>query len=240
VKHPICLINILVTFAAFACSEDTGPSVERFSASQVVEAPAGLDLTASDALADGVYGAGDRAGNTDSVLSLGLSADNNNYIVLGWNGRLVVNGDGPDFAVFENAFQIGDSGDRFMDPVVVEVSLDGDVWVPFPFDYTAPDETIYSPNPDHWRGFAGISPVRLNEADNPVDPMDAALAGGDHFDLDDLSDAPEAQHIRQEGFYYLRLTAAATVINPDTGAPFVRDSAANGPDIDGVYAAQVE
>jgi hypothetical protein len=147
----------------------------------------------------------------------------------------VLNGPGTDFVVFENAFEVS-PGIHFMDQVVVYLSKDATTWVPFPHDYLGPDETIYSPNPEHWPGFAGVEPVLLHAEDNPVDPFDQALAGGDAFDLDLLpEDGAEAQAIRDSGFAYLKLVAAPTVINEDTGAAFVRDLAANGADIDGVY-----
>ncbi|HEY0189725.1 MAG TPA: hypothetical protein VGC42_01295 [Kofleriaceae bacterium] len=39
---------------------------------------------------------------------------------------------------------------------------------------------------------------------------------------------------------YVRRVSASSQINPDTGAIYVHDSVANGPDIDGMYGRYVE
>jgi hypothetical protein len=137
--------------------------------------------------------------------------------------------------VFENAFLVGGGPEAFMDPAIVYVSRDGVAWVAFPHDYLAQDETAYSTLPEDWTGFAGITPVLLNDDTNPIDPFDAAAAGGDRFDLDALTDGGEAAAIKAEGFRYLKLVSAPAEVNPDTGAPYVKDAISNGPDIDGVY-----
>jgi hypothetical protein len=83
--------------------------------------------------------------------------------------------------------------------------------------------------------------VRYHVESNPVDPFDPEQAGGDAFDLDDLpEDDPASRDIRENGFRYLKLVSAPSLINPDTGAPYVRDPASNGADIDGVIARVVE
>ncbi len=177
--------------------------------------------------ANGVRGGGQRAGGRD-VFSLGVTGPAAS-IVLGWSGRRVVDGPGPDFAVFENPFDSG--GGRFMDPLVVELSVDGQRWVPFPHDYSAPEERAWSEVPEHWSGFAGVEPVRINVESNPVDPL-GDEAGGDAFDLALVED-PE---IREEGFVYLRLTSAQAHTNPDTDAPYPAHPVGNGGDVDGVWA----
>ena len=205
-------------------------------ADEVVSAPGHTGTGFSDATkaVNGVKGGGQGAGSTD-VFSLGYEVGVDNFIVLSWTGWKVTNGPGPDFVVFENPFVFG--GGVFMDQIVVELSRDGDNWVAFPFDYVAGDETVYSNDPDDWVGFAGVTPVVYNIETNPVDPFDQQIAGGDPFDLDGLpDDGAEGSAIKAGGFAFLRLVAAATVINPDTGEPFVHDSASNGPDIDGVIA----
>ncbi len=199
-------------------------------ADEVVEAPDGDGLFRDPRRAvNGVRGAGERAGGTD-VFSL----RHGETIVLRWSGRRVVDGPGPDVAVFENPFRI-DETSWFLDPLVVEVSRDGERWVAFPHDYVATDETVYSADAADWQGFAGVTPVSLHEEARPLDPFDAA-AGGDRFDLADLPSTAEADAIRGEGFVFLRLGHPGT--NPDTGAPFPRDPVSNGPDIDGVYALE--
>lgn len=183
---------------------------------------------------NGVRGGGPETGGTD-VYSMGVEPGVDDVLVLAWSDRFVGNRPGVDFIVFENAFESG--GGVFMDLAMVEVSCDGEDWVAFPHDYTAPDETTWSNDPEHWPGFAGRSPVLLHEEDNRVDPVDVAIAGGDGFDLDDLPAGETSDCIQQAGFCHLRLTSAAALINPDTGELYPRDPISNGPDIDGVYAA---
>ncbi len=216
---------------------DAGPiPSEVVAAGTVVDAPGAGPGPFGDpsAATNGVRGAGDGAGGTD-VFSISYG----DYLVLSWGGRRVRNGPGADLAVFENAFEFG-MGSTFMDPVVVELSIDAETWVPFPHDYVAPDERLYSATASDWVGFAGVTPVRLHAEDNPVDPFDAAAAGGDHFDLDALGLDGEAGRIRRSGFVYLRLSPAPDWDNPDTAEPFPRDRISNGPDIDGVVARYVD
>lgn len=195
----------------------------------VVAAPPGLDASGA---VDGVRGGGERAGSTD-VASLGIEAGVDDAIVLAWSGRRVVDGPGADFVVFENAFRYGDFG-YFMDPVIVELSADGETWVTWPHDYLGAAGE-YCADPAAWSGFAGLAPVGLHAEHNPVDPF-AAAAGGDRFDLAALPDSGEAGRVRREGFVQVRLTSAAARVDPDTGRAFVRDSVSDGADIDGVAA----
>lgn len=206
-------------------------------ADEVVDAPGhtGDGFFDSQKAVNGVRGCGVGCGGLD-VFSLGFEEGTGSHVVLAWSGRRVANGPGPDFVVFENAFAYGTSGRVFMDPMVVFVSRDGTDWVALPHDYLAPDEESYSPDPSHWRGFAGLGPVLLHEEDNPVDPFVPELAGGDAFDLDDLpEDGGEASAIRREGFRFIMLVSAHSLTNPDTGAPYPKDAISDGPDVDGVY-----
>ncbi len=227
------------------CEMDGGGGQERDwegeYADTVVAAP-GVDPDVSDPelAVNGVRGCGEGCGSSD-VAQLSLEPPEDAYIILSWSGRRVTNGPGADFVVFENPFRISGSTSVFMEQMVVFLSRNGVDWVPFPHDYTAPNETVYSNNPEHWRGFAGVNPVMFHEENNPVDPFDPDSAGGDHFDLSDLpEDGGEAQAIREEGFVYLKLVCAPTLINPDTGENFVKDPVSNGGDVDGVYARHLE
>lgn len=186
---------------------------------------------------NGVRGAGEGMGSTD-VYSLDYTTRTS--LTLGLGGGTAHDGPGAELVVFENAFAIAGSERRFMDLVIVAVSFDGETFVDFPHDYLADDETTYSSLPSDWEGFAGRTPVRLHADTNPVDPFDAALAGGDAFDLADLAGDGEAARIRDEGFRFVRLTPAALATNPDTGAPYPRELVSNGPDIDGVYVRGLE
>lgn len=110
------------------------------------------------------HGAGADGGNVADVLSLGAGGE----IVLGFDGS-IVDGDGPDFTVFENAF---DYGSRvFAEYGEVSVSADGTSWVVFP---CAP--------PDDVAACAGKTPVFANP-DTGVSAFDPTVSGGDAFDL---------------------------------------------------------
>lgn len=201
----------------------------------MLEAPGATGVGTRDpsSAINGVRGAGLGSGSLD-VYSLGAGEDA--FLVLGFDGARFPDEEGDELVVFENAFQIGEGPFRFMDPVVVEVSVDGVDYVAFPHAYSAPDPTQWSADPDHWQGFAGITPVLLDEDEMPGDPFDAVASGGDAFDLSDLGEGPEADRVRSEGFSFVRLTSARRFDDPNTGAPFPRDPVSDGPDIDGVYA----
>jgi len=233
---------ILASTLAGCEEEPLAPSAKAALADVVVEAPGhtGDGLLDSGHAVDGVHGQGAAAGNGDDVFSLGYEAGADDRVVLAWSGRRVRNGAGADFAVFENAFLVAGGPEAFMDLAIVYLSRDGESWVAFPHDYLADDETAYSALAEDWPGFAGAAPVLLNDDTNPVDPFDAAAAGGDQFDLDALPDEGEAAAIKAEGFRYLRIVSAPAEINPDTGAPFVHDPIGNGADIDGVYGRYLE
>ncbi len=204
-------------------------------ADRVVAAPGGGD---TEKAVDGVHGGGTSAGSLD-VYSLGYTPGGNDSITLAWTGATLANGPGEDLAVFENAFATG-ATTVFMDLVIVEVSRDGTSWRELAHAYANADQTQYVADPSLWHGFAGKTPVLLDDDTHPVDPFDRAAAGGDGFDLDDVvgTDA-EAIAIRASGVAFVRLVSAPARINPDTGATYVHDPVSNGGDIDGVYGRYV-
>lgn len=229
-------------------------------ATTVVSAPGhtGLGFYDQRRALNGIRGAGTGAQSTD-VFSLdnpGFNSNRSTELVLSWGGKKILNGDGIDFIVFENAFyQGGDTQVRFMDLLVVEVSDDAVNYCGFGPDYAASSESTYSNNPAHWQNFAGVSPVLYNIENNNLTLQQLFenangdrvpdQAGGDGFDLALLSDSDAfntgcttslRDSLRDNGFRYLRLVPASRRINPDTGAAFVSDAASNGPDIDGVAA----
>jgi hypothetical protein len=205
----------------------------------VTAAPGATGSGAGDPMKaiNGVRGNGTATGSFD-VYSLGYIDGTNNFITLSWSTGELRNGPGADVAVFENPFLI--SGGAFMDLIIVEVSVDGVEFRALAHDYMAADPTKYESDPAVWTGFAGKTPVKLNEDTNPVDPFDPAAAGGDAFDLDNVvgTDAVAAA-IRANGARYIRLVTAPSRIDPHTGALYVHDSIANGADIDGVYGRYV-
>lgn len=93
-----------------------------------------------------------------AVLSLGLGG----RIDLRFTDNVIVNGSGPDFTVFENAFLRVDSGafsgTPFSDPARVSVSQDGVTWHAFPC-------TLTSDAGPYWPGCAGVYPVFANADD---------------------------------------------------------------------------
>lgn len=185
---------------------------------------------------DGVRGGGFLAGSTD-VYSLNYT--DRPYLVLGWSGGRVPNGPGADLVVFENAFRTTwDPNAYFMDPLIVSVSLDGTRWVQLPHRYRAADPHAYSTAIEDWEGFAGVTPVLVNDETMPMSWFDPR-AGGDAFDLDELPLEGDAGAIRAQGFRFVRLTSAALETDPDTGSAYPTDPVSNGADIDGIAARAV-
>jgi hypothetical protein len=236
-------------FSALACAllfcgcgapePETGPAVtcpgegDYAYADQIVDAPGRVEAPSAvnrpEYAIDGEV-VGDPMSGSTRVFSRGMSTEPaNNYVILEWTDRVVVDAPGADIVVFENAFET-DSG-VFIDPAIVAVSEDGERWLEFPHDFLADDETVYSANPDDWEGFAGVTPVRWDSRDC-TDPFDSA-AGGDRFDLADLE-------LGGDGVRFVRLVAAPTVENPDSGEPFPRHFISDGFDLDGVYAARTK
>lgn len=100
------------------------------------------------------------------LLSLGHGGE----IVLAFTDNFIVDGEGPDFTVFENVFlNTFDNNRPFIEAAFVAVSMDGVNFVEFPWDTTT------------FSGFAGVSPVLDNQ--HPTDP---GVSGGDSFDLADV------------------------------------------------------
>jgi hypothetical protein len=220
-------------------------------ANSVVAAPSqtGQGFKNANNAINGVRGGGCCSGSLD-VYSLGASVDTN-YIILEWKGKKVINGHGIDFVVYENPFQNGTNPNSvFMEQVIVEVSRDNVSYCGFSPKFNSLTPNVYSNNPNLWLRFAGRTPVLYNEDTNrlsEIELFDLSKAGGDGFDLEELSASNDFgigcnQVLRDEivtfGFIYLRLSGAAFRINPDTGTYFVKDSGSfdGVPDIDGAAA----
>jgi hypothetical protein len=115
------------------------------------------------------------------VVSLGQGGT----IVLGFEPRVIVDGAGPDFIVFENAFWAGgDSMKPYAEPAEVSVSDDGNAWKTFPCTATM--------NP--YGACSGWKPVYSNPK-NGISPFDPMTAGGEAYDLADLGIA-HAKYVR--------------------------------------------
>lgn len=128
-------------------------------------------------------GRGPMSGSLD-VLSLGAGGE----IILGFGDEVIVNGDGPDFIVFENAFWAGGDPEAvFAELGEVSVSEDGETWHIFPCEYEAEDPPPYD-------GCAGWSPTLAFDPEEIL-PLDPALTGGDAFDLADIG-VERARYVR--------------------------------------------
>jgi hypothetical protein len=119
-------------------------------------------------------GKGTSAGSLD-VVSLGSGGE----LVLGFGKHTIVNGEGVDFVVFENAFWPNDDASQvYAELGQVSVSEDGETWQTFACD-TAGDGAGRFP------GCAGFSPT-LSYDPLELTPLVPELAGGDAFDLADV------------------------------------------------------
>lgn len=113
-------------------------------------------------------GAGATRGGLD-VVSLGTGGE----LVVSFEPNAIVDGDGPDFMVFENAFFAG--GDpKFPHADIAEISVsdDGASWKTYACTATR----------HPYGSCAGWHPV-FSAPDNDISPFDAEKAGGEAFDL---------------------------------------------------------
>jgi hypothetical protein len=116
-------------------------------------------------------GGGLKTGSMD-VLALGAGGE----IIVGFGGNSIVNGEGPDFLIFENAFYVGGAPEKpYKELGEVSVSEDGVSFVPFPCASAA-----YP-----FEGCAGWRAV-LASPESGISAFDPDLAGGDPFDLADV------------------------------------------------------
>lgn len=108
------------------------------------------------------------------VLSLGHGGT----VVLGFGERVLIDGPGVDFVIWENVFWIdGDPTAPFAELGTVAVSEDGEAWLAFPCDPDLSDG--YDTGCAGWRPRAEFEVC----ADFPLDPEQT---GGDGFDLAEI------------------------------------------------------
>jgi len=105
------------------------------------------------------------ASSPDDMLSLGLGGE----IIVGFINYSIVDGDGPDFTVFENAFINPANNKIFAEPAKIAVSEDGINYFEFPFDSLT------------LQGCAGTKPTYGSK-----DTFNPSESGGNAFDLKDL------------------------------------------------------
>ena len=111
---------------------------------------------------------GEDGGGSLDVVSLGVGG----VIELGFGEREIIDGPGPDFVVFENAFEVASApGEVFAELAEVSVSEDGARWFTYVCDPSA-----------SWSGCAGWRPTAPFDVET-TDPLDAEVTGGDPFDL---------------------------------------------------------
>ena len=142
---------------------------------------AGFGASAMPTIVEGPpVGGGNDEGSLD-VVSLG----NAGSIVVTFGANAIVDGPGPDFLVFENAFlAAGDPTKPAAEPGEVSVSDDGRTWTTFPCTATS-----YP-----YGACAGWHPV-YSSPDDGISPIDPAVAGGDAFDLHDVG-LTHARYVR--------------------------------------------
>lgn len=204
---------------------------------------------------NGICGGGELSGSLD-VYALNLTGAGAT-LILSWAGKTVKNVAGVDFIIYENAFRVSESNDRYaFDPMVVHVSFDGTNYCGF--DLSGFNPSVADSNRiSSWPGFAGLRPVLYNMATKPLtlDQLFTSagsgflLGGGDGFNLDDLivggpganCDGTARTNIQTNGFKFIKMISASAITNPNTGSGYVYPhSYNNGPDIDGVVAKSVE
>ncbi|HZM00616.1 MAG TPA: hypothetical protein VFD43_10230, partial [Planctomycetota bacterium] len=143
----------------------------------------------------------------------------------------VVDSGGADLLVCENPFLVTGTLLSFVEAVFVEVSSDGVNFARMPNSYTGPNEALPAftgIHPARYRGFAGVMPV---SADPPlVDPLDVTSAGGDTFDLRELSDHPlvQAELLDLTDVRYVRLVDVEAGTDEDSAGHTVWDAGIGG------------
>jgi hypothetical protein len=100
------------------------------------------------------------------------------FVIVEFDGNVIVDGEGPDFIVFENAFvpSGAEASAVFAEIGSVSVSQDGVEWHSFP---CTADEYPFG-------DCAGWHPVLSNPDDGETSPFDPETAGGDAYDLGEL------------------------------------------------------
>jgi hypothetical protein len=193
---PIQTLVGLLTISVLACSGMTG--VDTADAGTVCENPLpyASEVVAFTAGSNAGHGAeqfpdvvlgpptvGPPSVGSLDVLSLGVGGE----IIVGFGDRMIEDGPGADFIVWENAFWIsGNPENTFAELGEVAVSSDGETWTSFPCD---PERTDgFDPGCAGWRPRQEFEPCAMVSL--LVDQV-----GGDPFDLADIG-VSSARYVR--------------------------------------------
>lgn len=142
------------------------------------------------------------AATPEEVVSLGLEG----VIIVGNTSRAIADRPGPDFVIFENAFEFGFNR-IYAEPGQVSVSQFGEEWHDFPCDAAS------------LAGCAGTVP-----STGDYEPFDAQRAGGNAFDLADLG---------LEWARYIRIRDVSRAVRDNSDHAF-HDPTINGFELDAV------
>jgi hypothetical protein len=145
------------------------------------------------------------------VLSIGIDGE----IIIGVKNKVICNGEGDDFIIFENAFKNQATQKIFAEPAKVAVSWDGINYIEFPHD----DWTL--------EGCAGKTPTN-----GTIDPFTQDSSGGDGFDIGKLG---------LEKIRYIKITDISMVVTKDENHPFYSiEAMVTGFDLDAVACKYVK
>ncbi|MBL4769868.1 MAG: hypothetical protein JKY61_01670 [Planctomycetes bacterium] len=128
---------------------------------------------------------GPRGGAGTHVLTLGSGGD----VTLAFD-RIITDGPGADFVVFENTFEWMST--TFPEVAMVEVSTNGVDFARFPMRYSGPFGMFtggFDLTP--WGTYSGVTghvPPIANVDTNSISPFNPLEGGGEGFDLADLAD----------------------------------------------------
>lgn len=139
----------------------------------------------------------------EELLSIGFEGE----IIVGFKDHKLIDLEGPDFIIFENAFENPATGNLFVEPAKIAVSNDGINFREFQYD------------PLTLEGCAGISPT--TGSGNPCDPVSI---GGDAFDLADM---------KMDNITHIRITDISYLVKEDPSHQYY-DPIISGFDLDAV------
>ncbi|APR75781.1 Cell surface protein [Minicystis rosea] len=186
--------------AAFALGSSLPPYRHARSPALVADCESSDEDVEGDVVSPACDPAGPASRFVSCELSFNLgSSVKRDEIAFGFDGTTTVDGDRPDFLIFEDAFLIEELGE-------VGVGNDGVTWATFSCHKDAHPYT----------GCAGWNPVP-SHLEHGASPFNPAMGGGDPFDLADVGllgvvrRGPRHKQLWKRRFRGLRLDAAAVI-----------------------------